>query len=300
MTLTAFYDLAVGPVSYDFIVFLIKAEIERLRIGADRMHVVIVPMPDGVGGMFRPKPQYDLSEAQWRLWNILIPAPQLFGATVTLATDWLQARRIASEKSWKCWPPDWDSQTLKNRRHLIGGVIQSAIAGVTIPTLSASDRARQEVRKWYKARGKPVVTMTLRNTYLPERNSDLEAWKAAAGYIESKGYSVVLLEDTSIALSYGRGYGELNLDLRMACYQEAELNLQANNGAASLCWFSDRPYLMFGAGVPESEWKGLFVDQGLPLGESWPWALGSQRLIYGKETAEQIIAEFDRWASATN
>ena len=51
MTLTCFYDLGVGPVSYDFVVFLIKAEIERRRLGAKRMHVVIVPMPGGMGGM---------------------------------------------------------------------------------------------------------------------------------------------------------------------------------------------------------------------------------------------------------
>jgi hypothetical protein len=57
---------------------------------------------------------------------------------------------------------------------------------------------------------------------------------------------------------------------------------------------------MMGAGVPADEWHGLFVKQGLPLGESWPWALPGQRIAYGKESTESIIAEFDRWASATN
>lgn len=295
-TLTAFYDLAVGPVSYDFIVFLVQAEIERRRTGADRMHVAVVPM---AGGACRPKPQYDAAEAEWRLWNIVIPAPRLLGAGVSLALDWQHARRMASEKSWKCWPPDWDRQTLKDRRHLIGGVIRSAVAGAEIPTLSASSRARAEVRKRFAAKGRPVVTMTMRRTYLPERNSDPEAWFAARAHIEQRGYAVELIEDTSEALGKGRGFAELNLDLRMACYQEAALNLQANNGTASLCWFSDRPYVMFGAGVPAEEWRGLFVEQGLPLGENWPWARRGQRISYGREDADTITEAFEDWASAT-
>jgi hypothetical protein len=57
---------------------------------------------------------------------------------------------------------------------------------------------------------------------------------------------------------------------------------------------------MMGAGVPADEWRGLFVEQGLPLGASWPWALPQQRIAYGKETSEQILAEFELWASATS
>lgn len=297
-TLTAFYDLAVGPVSFDFVVFMTKARMEQRRIGATRLHAVIVPFERGVGGMFRDKTAlYDEAEMRWRLWNILVPACQLLGVSVTLAIDWLQAKRIASEKDWKCWPPDWDRQTLKDRRHLIGDVIAQARAGAEVPRLSASEHARRKVREAYARLGKPIVTMTLRSTYLRERNSDRGAWQKALRIIEAEGHSVVLLEDTNTALGNGNGYGELNLDLRMACYQEAALNFQANNGAASLCWFSDLPYRMFGAGVPPEEWDGLFVKQGLPLGESWPWALPQQKIVYGEPSAEQIVAEYQAWAS---
>ena len=291
-TLTAFYDLAVGPVSFDIIPFLVQAEIERRNVGAERMHVVLV-------GDVRKKPQYDSAEASWRLWNICLPAPRLFGATVTLAADWLQAKRLASEKSWKQWPPDWDHQNLEHRWHLIGGVIDAANRGTKIPLLKASEAARRAVNDWFNAVRRPVVTMTLRNTYLKERNANRQDWMSAARHIESRGFHVVLMEDTGDAMRQGRGYGELNLDLRMACYQEANLNLQANNGTASLCWFSERPYRMFSASVPEEEWHGLFVRQGLPLGASWPWALPEQRLIYGPTSRDQIVQEFETWVSGT-
>ena len=289
-TLTAFYDLAVGPVSFDFVVFLTKARMHAARIGAERVHVVVVPFALGVGGMFRDKrPFFDEHEARWRLHNIVIPACALAGATHTLATGWDMARLLAGEH---CFPHDWDKQSLKDRRHLVGEIIRDANNGQKVPRLSASPHALRMVKKWAK---EPYVTITLRHTYLPERNSKTGTWMAVDLYISEHGYNVYMLRDTSVALECGKGYGELNLDLRMAMYQNAALNLQANNGAASLCWFGDAPYRMFGAGVPADEWDGLFVKQGLPLGASWPWAGREQRICYGKETAAQIIAEFDKW-----
>lgn len=292
-TLTAILDLAVCPVSFDSVVFLQKARVEAARIGADRMHVCIV-------GQIRHKPQYDEHEARWRLWNIVIPACGLMGATFSLAADWLQVKRMLSEKDWKTWPADYDKQTLKDRRHLIGDLITWAKAGDTIPLLSASTHARRKVKESFRLFGRPVVTMTLRNTYLRERNTHKGEWFRAKQFIENAGYAVVVMEDTDVALTQGHGFGELNLDLRMACYQEAALNLQANNGAASLCWFSAEPYRMFGCGVPPDEWNGLFVEQGLPIGETWPWARPQQKLVYGAPVAEQIIEEFEAWASATS
>jgi len=292
-TLNAFVDLAICPVSYDIIPLLVQAKIAQRKIGATRMHVSLV-------GEMRKKPQYDEHEAEWRLHSIVIPAAHLFDATVSVLPDWLYAERLASTKDWKNWPDDWRSQSLNHRHHLIGGVIAAAKAGEIIPHVHASFHARRAVREWFGARmaGLSVVTMTLRNTYLPERNADRKVWDKARTHIVSRGYAVVQLEDTSVALREGKGYGELNLDLRAATYTEAALNLQSNNGAASLCWFSSKPYRMFGAGVPEAEWRGLFVEQGLTLGASWPWAGPQQRICYGETTAEEMIAEFEEWRTS--
>ena len=41
--LYAFYDLSVSPATFDIIVFLILAEISRVRQNCDCMHIVIVP-----------------------------------------------------------------------------------------------------------------------------------------------------------------------------------------------------------------------------------------------------------------
>jgi hypothetical protein len=135
--------------------------------------------------------------------------------------------------------------------------------------------------------------MTHRRTYLKARNSDPDVWDASRWKIAEAGHAMVTLHDTNSALSEGKGYGELNLDLRTACYECADMNLQSNNGTASLNWFGSKPYRMFGAGVPAEEWDGLFVQQGLPLGGSWPWATPQQKICYGETTTEQIITEFE-------
>jgi hypothetical protein len=306
-TLTAFYDLAVGPVSYDFVVFMVKAEMVRRRHKLDKLHIIIMPDEKGVGGMFRDKTAlYDLHEMHWRLQNICLPAAQLLRASVCLAPSREWALDVGAhihdyhQPLNLVWPADWDKQTLKRRHHLVGDIIEWSVKE-PVPVLQASEHARRAVRLFYNSlsKGRPVVTMTRRHTYNPLRNSDSEQWEKAKAYIEECGYTVVDIEDTADALKGGSGYAALNIDLRMACYQEAVLNLQANNGAASLCWFSDKPYRMFGAGVDVEEWDGLFVKQGLPLGATWPWAREQQKLVYGKETADTIIEEFEAWAGVT-
>jgi len=276
-------------------IFMAQAEMERRKTGADNLHVCLF-------GEVRKKSQYDEAEAEWRLWNIVVPAARLFGAmlSVTPGRDGFRAFGEMIPGDY-FWPHRWQFQKYDAaqgiRRHLVGGLIKQAKNGEPIARPTASEHALRAVRKL--AEGRKFVTMTTRETYLPERNSDAGAWAQAANEIARRGYSVQRIVDTSTALREGHGFAELNLDLRMAWYQTAEFNICANTGPASLLWLSDRPYVMMGAGVPAEEWDGLFVKQGLPLGESWPWALPNQRIAYGKETAETILAEFDRWASAT-
>lgn len=294
-TLVAFLDLAVCPVSYDAVVFMAQAEMERKMVGADRLHVVLF-------GDLRKKPaQYDEAEAEWRLWNIVVPAARLFGATVSAQPRWnagdVECAGVFGEPFW---PAYWDEQPdmVKKgvRHHLVGGLISRAKAGEPIARPRGSLHARRKVYEWMTGR---AVTMTVREAdYLDDRNSDSALWGNVARAIAERGFTVYRIRDTTRALEIGSGYAELNIDLRMAMYERAEFNIVANCGPASLCWLSDRPYIMAGAGYPADEWDGLFVKQGLPLGANWPWALPHQTLLYGKETAEQIVAEFDRWSTA--
>jgi len=297
-TLTAYYDLAIGPVSFDVLPFLIRARMAAEDTACIHVHVVIVPDAKGVGGMFRDKLHlYDEAEMRWRLWNLVIPACQLAGASVTLATDWAQARSL---KTADVWPPDWDTQTLLNKRYLPRPIVDAARGGRNIPRLHASSHALKKVRRWFSTLGN-VVTLTLRNTYEPSRNSDPVAWAALESAIKARGYAVVTMQDTDVALSRGHGFGELNLDLRMACYELASLNIAGNNGTSFLMWFSEAPFILMESSMPIATWRHFWVKHiGIDVdhAEQLPWARVDQRLVYESATAENMIRAFNQWAAA--
>lgn len=292
-TLTAFYDLGVGPVSYDVIPFLIQARMAAEDAGCERVHVVIVPDKRGVDGMFKDKRHlYSAEEMHWRLWNLVIPACNLIRASVTLATDWDHARRLAAGD---VWPHDWDRQTPANRHHLQREIIQAAKAGRKIPMLRASDHARAAVRAQVERAGQPLVTITLRNTYEPGRNSDVLLWSDLHQALRYQ-YHVEVLQDTSAALPRGWGFGELVLDLRMALYECAAMNFHPHGGPVVLCWFSGAPFAMFDAARPHKDWRQHWErNVGLQLGEQLPWASEDQRLIYDETTEQRVADEVTAW-----
>lgn len=291
-TLTAYYDLRRGPVSFDFILFLVQALMAAADAGAHRLHVVIVPYADGVGGAFMDKRHlYDAEEMHWRLWNIVIPACRMAGASVTLATGWDQARKLAD----LIWPPDWDRQDPRRRHHLTKELVAAAKAGRAIPKLGAMEHARRKVRGIIARAGKPLVTITQRKTYEPLRNSDPALWDRVAAEL-SERFHVVRLLDTDEALGLGAGFGELNLELRLALYQEAAQNIHPHGGPAVLCWFSGAPFLMFGAALPAEFWrKNWIVNVGLEIGEQLPWARWDQRIIYEEASEACVRRELEAW-----
>lgn len=285
-TLTAFYDLAVGPVSFDVIPFLVRARMAAQQAGCDQLQIVIVPYETGVAGMFRDKRNlYDEHEMRWRLWHLVVPSCILVRAHVAIATGRKQARTMKADA---VWPDGWDGEDLKTKHYLFGPLIEAGRLGEAIPQLSASAHALCKVKAWYLSLGKPVVTLTTRTTYETPRNSDPAQWQALATQLEAAGYAVVWLRDTDVALENGSGFGELNLDLRMACYQLARQNVIGNNGPAMLLWLSAAPFAEFDAAMPFEAWRKFWAVNGLEVGDQLPWAGPDQRLFYEPATADNM------------
>src|SRR5215470_811308 len=90
-TLFAFYDLKVGPITFDCLWFLAGADLERRRRGLDTIHVVIVPGP--YEGVRRERDDYeaviDPANRGERIQNILVQACALLPscAAVTQAAS---------------------------------------------------------------------------------------------------------------------------------------------------------------------------------------------------------------------
>lgn len=279
--LTAFYDLEHGPVSYDFVTWLVRAKKEA---GTRKLHVVIIPKENGIGGFSRDWGGHDEAAARWRLWHIVVASCPLAGATVTVAANREQAERLRQGEHW--WPSE--------KAHFMAPLVDAARSGEEIPKLKATDAASRYVKKWLGNRF--IVTLTMRRQESdPARNSSPD-WEPFGDWIAAKKYKVVRLFDTNDALNCGRGYAELDPDLRLALYERASMNVSANAGTQELLKFSHAPFILMGQGL--GGWASHFERYfHMKVGDQLPWARKDQRLVYERDSLEVLKRSFADWES---
>src|SRR5882672_1445832 len=157
MTVFAFYDLAVSPVSFDIMHFLIGARGHAKSFdkgSGEDIHVVIVPGPDRG---FKQDDHKPLSHAEktWRVEHILMPCCALFGTAVTRLTRREDARIMTGGR---VYPQGWRIGA-PQAGHFLNIAVDAMKAGI-LPAFQASGRAREHVARWLKYRPKPV-TITL-------------------------------------------------------------------------------------------------------------------------------------------
>ena len=294
--LTAFYDLAVSPASYDFATFLAIADIARQANEIERLHVVIVPAPTHTGFRIDHKPNTTENKI-WRRDHLLVPLCRLVGATHTVCAtrDGAQMYMTAAEH---VWPPQY-KLTAPAALYMMGHYRSIAQQAGVKASFRASEQARDWVNQW-RVPGKDYITLTMRETYTDARNSNRPAWDEFRKYATYKGYWVVTIPDTERA---GRGeplggIAAINPDVRLALYEGAAMNLGVNNGPLSLCWYTDCPHLTFKMvtpGWPSTE-QSFFERQGFPVGSQYPLSRADQKLIWQDDTFENIRNAFDAWA----
>ncbi len=299
-TLTAFCDLALCPVSYDFVVWLMRALVERDRRGCDHLHVVLVPHEQGLGGFARNWGEHDEPATRWRLWHIVMDCIPLAGATVTLAASKAQSAAIfwgtvQQRADAQMWQP-------QERSHLAGQLIEDCRAGKGFKTgLRPTEAARRYVAQWFDDDPRPLITLTTRRQEThADRNSSHDAWDSFYGWLPESKYSVVRLEDSHDGLAHWEGcWAQISADLRLALYERAALNCIGTNGPAILLWFSGAPFLEFGFGLPAEVWaEHMEKHLSLKHGEQLPWATPNQRLVWRPDTFAVMREEFEAWERA--
>ena len=137
----------------------------------------------------------------------------------------------------------------------------------------------------YPCKRGDYVTVTLRDSRNPERNSKDEEWRKFA---EKCDRNVVFLKDNEDS--------SLDLHDRMRLYANAYLNMMVINGPLTLCLHSDAPYVCMrtigcersGSTSPQQITKLT----GITPGFQFPWAVPNQRLSYLDDTVENILYEY--------
>lgn len=260
------YNVSTRPLGYDFLVWIIDAEMRRVRNGA--------PKPLKVGFWLGKDPTLGETD-QRRMWleNLFRPGLKLIGA---------------AESPVACSGHRSEVYTTKH-------IVAASRRGEAVPKLVAPNVEFSE----------PPVTITLREaSHWPHRNSDIIDWLKFGMELKRKGRQVIVVRDTEKAFEPLAGFDcapEASLDViaRAALYQAAACNLFVSNGPATLAVFGDRPWLQF---IPiEAEnssyrpgtaafWR---EEQGIEPGEQYPWSTRQQRIVWDTATYETLCEAWE-------
>lgn len=274
-----YYDLACSPPTYDAVSAACRAELERQRVGADHIQVVILPGP--AGGFRRDSlwPHSALERTRM-LRDVAMPIFMLLpDVSVTLAAERPISGLGVGRRMYGL-----EQQVHAGRR---------GIRPLRAPTATTVRSNR--------------ITMTLRECeHWPERNSDVAQWVAAARILTAAGYEVIVVRDTLQADEPLDDVTTLpvashRLFARADLYASAALNLFVSNGPAWLSMAMDLPTVIFRPGdekLGRAFGRDHFRNSGIAWGGQMPNSPAYQRLVWQDDTAANIVDVVDEFMAS--
>jgi len=303
------YDLNVSPVTFDFATHLAAAEVERrLRKLEGIFVLLILGSHDGVR---QELPDYgaalDPTARQWRVRHILVPLlallPSVRGHAVCPSER--EAEALMPSDMARLYPNDY--RVFMPRQPLNRVVFDHARRGVPIfPVLRATERARQHVATFVEttcAGRRPLVISLRDSPNTPQRNSRLQDWLAFARSLDRERCAPIFVLDTD-AVMRGRPAdldGEIvceaaswSVEIRMALYEAAWLNMAVMHGPMELCWYSDRArYLIFYEPMTDANQMDLMRDNGQALSGDLEFAMPWQRIVRQGDRLDVLRRAFE-------
>jgi len=237
------YDLGANPASYDFPAFLCGAERHRLDSGLDAIDVYFMP---GIEGEWSKQFPRDSGQRNGLLHRVAVPCCRLLPSVRNVHI--LKDRCAVPEP---VYPTAYVADKQKST-HGSGHFVD------ILRCLRATDQARAWVARHFSVAR--YVTITIRQAdYGVERNSIIPEWQAVALWIRGRGYQPVIVPDT-----FGGKIGDFrhciqaawDVDLRLALYEGAVLNIGVGNGPLSLCFMAQTQYRMFTTYSSKGNTKG--------------------------------------------
>lgn len=285
--LHAVYDLSSSPPTYEFLTFIAEAEKYRSENGYSRMDVIF--QPGEQDGFRRDNLPPDAIERHAMLRRICIPTCWMTGTVRDV-----RVLSVRQNIDGDVFPVGWSNQ--HPRSHYGIRFMKDGHR-----CLRATEASRREIARQYPMR---YATITIRQAeYWPARNSRLPSWIAAARWFASRGIRPVIVPDTHGSDLPGFDNcraAALDVDLRMALYEGAALNVGVSNGPMAMCILSDAPYMIFKmlSDCDSPATKVAFLEaHGMRVGDQFSV---NGRLIWADDTEEVVIQSLNDWFTTIN
>lgn|GEM_PF-2444114 len=305
--LRAYYDFAVVPVSYSVFDFLYLAEIERIHRKLDALEFVVVA---NTGDGFRSDSSiWPIEEKRFRLTNIVLRAGNLLPSCRRTVYHPTRGDAAADfQPDAHIFPNDYSVENPITEYEDIG-VFLALYQGKRLGTFRAPSESVQRVEAWLAANAgerKPVV-ITIRNyPHEPLRNSNIPEWVRFAKSLDPNVYCPIFVRDTNDV--FGKPNEELgeflqfdpasvDIDLRLALYEKAYINLFADTGPTVLCMLDDITRSIRFKVVPDvnpSGSVGHFLRRGYGPGMEWVSSNSFQRTVWEQDDFPIIEREFEK------
>lgn len=281
--LTAVYDLGSSPPTFDFLPFLTEAEKARVEGGFHCLDVVFQPGP--IGGFRHDNLPPSIPAREGMLHRICVSSCRLLPSVRNVA---VLKKRTAIPGA--IFPKEWAPSHPKSHYG-----VQYLKDGYRC--LTASQSAKDEIKKRFPEK---YATITLRQSdYWQERNSNMKAWFAAASYLHDYNIIPVFVPDTHGSVPAGlRAFDPAawDIDLRLALYEGAVVNLGVANGPLALCMLSKAPYIMWKlideTGNAPAHKAAFYEAHGVKVGDQFG---DNGWLIWEDDTRESVIKGLHEW-----
>ncbi len=303
--LSAFYDLKVSPVTFDIFEFLYQAEIERLNSRMDALDLIIVANDTNCGFPEEIVDSNSIGEQRWRLRNLLLPASSLL--TSARRSVYCPTRDEAEWhiKNAEAVFPHGYSLQYPIASYLPSETLVAMYQGKKLGTFQAPVAARSAAQDWLQnhSDGRKPITITLREaTAHISRNSNFKEWQKFIDWLDKDKYFAVLIPDTASLFKQATDYfkdvikfelGALDLQLRLAIYEIAYLNMMLSSGPGTLCFLDNSTRAIRFKMLTPGDETSNYASSGFQWGMQCPNSSTFQKSVWEEDSFETLVREFE-------
>lgn len=311
--LYAYYDLNRSSETYDVTSFLATADCYREQQGLTHLHMVIVARDTQWEAQ-----AYCLEEHErlWRAENIVKQACALIPACkgMTYCTSRSQAQMYLDNQQHR-FPLDYrldNPPPITVHKDFYYWLDQ----GVDPRRFHSTPKASHYIQQWVEHQlpeaQKTFISVTLRESTLqPKRNSDIQQWDRFFHWLSEAHptLSVVVIRDTERVFEaepftasnvFYFPIASFHMDLRMALYEAAYVNMGCSNGPKQLCHLS-RTASYITTKMIVDDYQGSsrerFIDRKIEIDKDFRFAAENQLIDWNPDTEACLIQSFLRFES---